>query len=156
ERPTKCRKLEGDDISKFIDFEAQVSDGTGEEDEEEDDLDDLIDDEEPPTVGDSDSMHRHILCEALNPINDDEFWEGFLQHVNFLADDFKSDLAVDDKGNIGTNPLWSVLIKPGYEEHTVFRVFRRLTDARFPANFKVQAVFGQPAQLGRVFFEAPS
>jgi hypothetical protein len=62
----------------------------------------------------------------LNPINDDEFWEGFLQHVNFLgrrqesnpgdskfesADDFKSDLAVDDKGNIGTNPLWSVLIK---------------------------------------------
>ena len=87
--------------------------------------DDLIDDEEP-TVGDSDSTHRHLLREALIPINDDEFWEGFLQHVNSVgrrqesnpgdsilesADDFKSNLAVDDEGNEGENPLWSVIVK---------------------------------------------
>lgn len=87
--------------------------------------DDLIDNEEP-TVGDSDSTHRHLLREALIPINDDDFWEGFLQHVNSGGrrrepnpgdlriesdDDLKSDLAVDDEGNEGENPLWSVIVK---------------------------------------------
>lgn len=87
--------------------------------------DDLIDDEEPLKVGDSDSIHRHILREALKPIEDDEFWEGFLQHLNSggrrqesnqgdlkleSADDFVSDLAVDDKGNEVEKSLWSVIV----------------------------------------------
>ena len=78
--------------------------------------DDLIDDEEPPTVGDSDSTHRHLLREALIPINDDKFWEDFLQHVNSggcrqESNQEDSNLAVDDKGNKGENPLWSVIVK---------------------------------------------
>ena len=70
---------------------------------------------EPPTVGDSNSTHRHLLCKALIPINDNEFWEGFLQHVNLCShwqeSNLKPELADDDEGNVGVNPLWSVIVK---------------------------------------------
>ena len=44
--------------------------------------DDLIDDDEP-TVGDTDSTHRHLLREALIPVNDDQFWDGFYATCEF-------------------------------------------------------------------------
>ena len=61
--------------------------------------DDLIDDEEP-TVGDSD-MNSVGRRQESNP--GDSILES--------ADDFKSNLAVDDEGNEGENPLWSVIVK---------------------------------------------
>ncbi|KIJ92539.1 hypothetical protein K443DRAFT_31983, partial [Laccaria amethystina LaAM-08-1] len=90
--------------------------------------------------------HQLLLNESLRPSDDEPFWTNFLARAK----------AHDEEERSSKKFLWVVVVKPGYEEHTVFRIYKRLVDARFPSHLRAPCVFGWTSLPGRVFFDASS
>ncbi|KIJ93027.1 hypothetical protein K443DRAFT_35486, partial [Laccaria amethystina LaAM-08-1] len=112
--------------------------------------DNLFDDEEAePIPGDSHSVRQLFLHEQLRPCNDEPFW------MEFLDNGVRNEL-INNRVLNGEKGLWVVIVKPGYEEHSVFRIYKHLANSRFSPQFQVHSVFGLASSPGRIFFEADS